>query len=204
MKNFSIPKISVESIRIWIASMDRKVLIQNATAVGAFLVFLLFFFFPILIHNKKMVVEVNNLRTKLAVANVKIIRIPEMTKQKKLFGERIKKIRGEFFNAEEADKLIEVISTVAAESGVKINATRPSAKILEVPPPFVKTYVPISYEVVVEGAYHNLGSFVNRLEHYSKNLAVHDLQITPGSDLTSKTQQSTLVITAFIKRSQTP
>ena len=183
--------------------MDRKTLIQNATIGGAFLIFLLFFFFPILIHNKKVAVEVGNLRTKVSVANVKIARIPEMTKQKQLFGERIKQIREQFFSAAEADKLIEAISTIAADSGVKINATRPSVKILEVPAPFAQTYVPISYEVVIEGSYHNLGAFVNRLEHYAKNFAVHDFQITAGNEPTSKIQQSTLVITAFIKRPQT-
>lgn len=202
MKKFDIPKISVEDVKLWIASIDRKTLIQNATVVGAFFVFILLFFFPLLIQNKRLAGEASGLKMKVNQANVKIGRIPEMTKQKKLFGERTKKIREQFFAADEADKLIEVISTIATESGVKINATRPATKLLEIPGPFSKTYVPINYEFAVEGSYHNVGAFVNSLENYAKNLAVHDLQITAG-DKTMKTQQSTLVITAFLKRPQT-
>ena len=202
MKKLTIPKISVESVRLWINSIERKTLIQNATIGGAFLFFVLFLFFPMLIHNKKVAGEAANLKTKVTQANFKIARIPEMMKQKKLFGERIKKIREQFFAADEADKLIEITSTIAAESGVKIDATRPAVKILEVPTPFTQTYVPISYEFAVEGAYHNLGTFVNSLEQYSKNFAVHELKITAGDNL-SRTQQSILIITAFIKRAQT-
>ena len=202
MKKFDIPKISVEDIKLWIASIDRKTLIQNASVAGAFFVFILLFFFPLLIQNKRLAMEVNGLRTKVSQANVKIARIPEMTKQKKLFGERTKKIREQFFVVDEADKLIEVISTIAAEFGVKISATRPAAKLLEIPAPFSKTYVPISYEFAVEGSYHNVGAFVNSLENYAKNFAVHDLQIAAG-DKTMKTQQSAMVITAFLKRPQT-
>ena len=202
MKRLDIPKFSVQDLKLWIASIDRKTLIQNATVVGAFFAFVLLFFFPLLIQNKRLAAEVNGLKTKVSQANVKIGRIPEMTKQKKLFGERTKKIREQFFATDEADKLIEVISTIAGDSGVKINATRPATKLLEIPMPFSKTYVPISYEFAVEGSYHNVGAFVNSLENYAKNLAVHDLQIAAG-DKTMKTQQSTLVITAFLKRPQT-
>ena len=201
MKKIAIPKISPESIKLWIASVDRKTLIQNATAGGAFLVFVLFFLCPMIIHNKKVAGEVVHLKTNVSQAKFKIARIPEMRRQKELFGERIKKIRGQFFEADQADKLIEVISTIAAESGVKINATRPATKALEVPAPFSQAYVSISYEFAVEGSYHNLGTFVDSLERYKKNFAVHELGITAG-DNTSRTQQSILIITAFVKRAQ--
>jgi len=189
---------------MWIRSVDRKTLIQNATIAGAFLIFVLIFFFPILMENKRLSREVGGLRSKVSQAKTKIAKIPEMTKQKKLFGERTKKIREQFFTANEADKLIEVISTIATEAGVKIDATRPATKLIEIPAPFSKTYMPFSYEFTVEGSYHNLGSFINNLERYAKNFAVHDMEITVSGDKTLKSQQSTLQITAFMKRPQTP
>ncbi len=203
MAKITIPKISLEDIKIWFRSIDRKTLIQTATIAGAFLVFVLVFFFPILIENKRLVGEVKVLQAKVSQATVKILKIPEMTKQKKLFGERTKKIREQFFAADEADKLIEIISTIAADAGVKISATRPAAKLIEIPAPFSKTYMPFSYEFAVEGSYHNLGTFINSLEHYAKNFAVHDTEIVAPGDKTLKIQQSTLVITAFLKRPQT-
>ena len=72
-------------------------------------------------------------------------------------------------------------------------------KSLEFPVPFSAMYVAISYELAVEGPYHNLGTFINRLEHYSKNLSVHALEIT-GGEKVATTHQATLVLTAFLKR----
>ena len=104
MKKPTLPKISVSDLKLWLSSVDRRTLIQNVTAIGAFLVFILFFLLPILIHNKKVGGEVNQLKNKITQANVKIARIPEMTKQKELFGERIKQIREQFFEAQETDR----------------------------------------------------------------------------------------------------
>src|SRR3989338_3748612 len=137
MKKVSVPKlnISVKDIKAWLESIDRKTLIQNATIVSAFLVFILFFFLPIFFYNRKISEDVKLLREKVNQASTKIAKIPEMTKQKEMFGEQIKQVREQFFEIEEADRLIEIVSTIAANSGVRINASRPSVKSLEFPAP---------------------------------------------------------------------
>lgn len=206
MNKISLPKISleklkIENIRLWLLSIDRKILIQNTIAVGGFLIFVLFFFLPILIHNKTVTQEVNRLRERIAQANVKITRIPEMTRQKELFGVRIKKIRAHFFETKEGDQLIEIISMTANESGTKINASRPSSRPLVLPSPFDQKYVPLSYELIVEGSYHSLGTFINKLESYSKHFAVHEVQIVGGGK-DSSAHQCTLLLTAFVEQPQ--
>ena len=204
MTKFTLPKISlqklsIENLKLWIASIDRKTLIQNLTIGGAFLGFLIFFFFPILIQNKRLSGEVGRLKERVRVAAVKIARIPEMTRQKELFGVRIKQIREQFFEAKESDQLIEIISTIASEAGVKISASRPASRNLELPSPFAEKYIALSYDLVMEGPYHNMGTFINKLERYPKHFAVHELEMA-GGEKTSNTLQSTLVLTAFIKR----
>lgn len=199
MKKFTFPKLSIEQLKTWIVLADQKTLIQNAIAAGSFLIFIFLFFLPILMHNKKLLSEVNALRNKINQASFKITRIPEMTRQKELFGARTKRIREQFFEVKETDKLIEIMSTLAAQTGLTISASRPASRTLELPPAFALMYLPVSYELVVEGSYHNLGTFINSLERYSKNFAVHDLQITTG-EKNPNTQQCTMVLTAFMKR----
>src|SRR3989338_4817559 len=120
MKNFTIPKISVESIKFTIQSMDRKILIRTGIISGIYLAFLIVFLLPIYIYNHNTGSEVKRLKDKVAQANIKIVKIPVMIKQRDQFGVRIKKIREEFFEPQETDKLIEIISNFAGETGAKI------------------------------------------------------------------------------------
>lgn len=203
MKKIEMPKISLSDLKAQLGSMDRKTLIQNAIMVGAFLVFVICFLLPIFIYNRKMSADVEQLRNKVDQATRKIARIPEMMRQKELFGVKIKQTREQFFEAEESERLIEIVSTVAADSGVRISASRPSAKALELPVPFSMMYLTLSYELAVEGSYHNLGLFINRLERYSKNLSVHNLEIRAG-DQVPPIHQATLTLTAFLKRPKIP
>lgn len=204
MKKLTLPKISLEkltlaNLKLWIASIDRKILIQNLTIGGAFLAFIIFFFFPLLIQNKRLSGEVNRLKETVRISTVKIGRIPEMAKQKEQFGARTKIIRAQFFETKESDQLIEIISIIASEAGVKISASRPAARNLELPKPFNESYVALSYDLVMEGQYHNMGAFVNKLERYPKHFAIHELQMV-GSEKSLSVPQCTLVLTAFIKR----
>ncbi|MBI4394776.1 MAG: type 4a pilus biogenesis protein PilO [Candidatus Omnitrophica bacterium] len=199
LKKIAIPNFSLKGLKTKIESIDRKVLIQNLIMVGGFLIFIFFFFLPLFLYNQKMARDLNLLKDKVVRATAKIARIPEMTRQKEMFGTKIKKTREQFFELEEADHLIEIVSNIAADSGVRISASRPAAKSLELPPPFSIMYATLSYELAVEGPYHNLGTFINRLERGSKNISVHTLEITAG-DRVPTIHQSTLVLTAFLKR----
>lgn len=203
MKNAKIPSITSNNLKLWFQSINQKILIRNSTVAGAMLFFVLFIFLPLFFQTKRLSTEVKNVKQKISQANVKIAKIPEMTKQKELFGTRIKKLRGEFFEPNETDKLIEIISTAANDSGVKINASRPSAKILELQSPFDKQYIPVSYELIIEGPYHAIGKFINTFESYPKSFAVHDLQIIEQSEGTGGQRQGVLTLTAFIKHPTT-
>ena len=201
MKKIEIPKVSMTDIKIWLDSVDRKTLIQNATFVGAFLAFVILFLIPMVLYNGKITSQVSSLKSNVTQTNVKIMRIPEMSKQKELFGTRTKKIRSQFFKSEEADKLFGIISNLAGESGVKISASRPAQRLLALPEPFSRNYTTVSYELILEGGYHQVGSFVNRLEEYEKNFSVHELQIT-GADKNVNTQEATLVVVAFLEQAK--
>ena len=199
LRKFSVEKLKIENIKAWISTLDRKTVVQNVTIASAFLAFLIFFFLPVLMYNKKISSDARKLKDKVGQGTVKIIRIPEMTRQKELFGARIKKVREQFFDVKESDQLIEIISTLAGEAAIQISASRPSVRTLEIPKPFGEKYMALSYDLVVEGPYHNLGMFINKLEHFGKHFAVHELSIV-GGDTGTVNHQCTLVLTAFVKR----
>lgn len=194
----NLSKLTFAEVKLWLESIDRKTLIQNGLLGGALFVFVFFLFLPLSFQAKKLSREANQLKQKINQANVKIIKIPEMIKQKDLFGARIQKIRQQFFEPQETDLLIEIMSKAAADSGVKISASRPSAKSLELPSPFDKKYIPVSYELVVEGSYHGIGKFINLFEQFPSSFAVHSLQIVESTEKTGF-RQAELTLTAFIK-----
>ena len=126
-----------------------------------------------------------------------------MIRFKEGYGKRIEKIRGQFFEVDEMDRIFEVITKMAADSGVKINASRPVDRALEVPAAFSAKYAQLSYELVVEAGYHHLAEFINSAEASPKNFVIQELQIMKG-EKTSNAQQATIVLTAFIKSQKTP
>ena len=119
-----IPKISELQMQLkaWLAG-DRKTLIQNGIIAAAFLGFIFFFFLPVWSHNQKTAAQVKDLKERIQSADVKIARIPEMNRQKEMYGARTKETREQFFDAKDTEKLIEIISTTAASAGVKISVS---------------------------------------------------------------------------------
>ena len=181
------------------ATIDRKTLIQNAIIGSALAIFIFFFFLPLVMKNKKSIDETHMLEMMIRQAKTKIARIPEMKNQKKLYGARIDRVREQFFEAEEVDQLIQIISATAGETGVQITASRPASRELDLGAPFAQMYLAVSYELTIEGSYHHIGTFINRLERYPKNFAIHELRITSGEKM-PVVPQCTLILTAFLKR----
>ena len=182
--------------------IDRKMLIQIGVIFGVFIIFIFAFFLPILMQNRHSSKVVRELRMMIQGANIRIARVPEMRKQKEKYGARVKQMRGQFFDPQEIDQIIKVISASAIQNGVRITSSKPSTKTIEFPPPFNQTYVPASYELTVEGSYHSLGYFINNLELYEKSFGISDIHIQKN-DPTPGIHQCNLILTAFLKRSKT-
>jgi Tfp pilus assembly protein PilO len=184
-----------------IEGLDRKVLIQIAVIIVTLVVFIAAFFLPVLMQNKKSIREVKKLKMMIQGAKIKVGRLPEMKKQKEMFGARLKEGRLKFFEPEEVDQIIKVISQTASEANIRISASKPSDKAIELTPPFGQLYVAASYELSIEGTYDSIALFINGLERYQKTFLVSDLRISKGQ--TNKMEhQCGLVISAFLKRSK--
>lgn len=172
------PAQLLEQAKAWLAGIDRKTLIQNGIAGGAFLIFVVLFLLPLLARNKAAADEVNQLKSKITNANAVIGRLPDMRKQKEIFGVRMERVRSGFFKAEEVKQLIQIISKIAGDSRVRITASQPGREETPLPTPFDQVYRPVTYELNVEGGYHDLGLFLYRLEHFAKNFEVREFKMT--------------------------
>jgi Tfp pilus assembly protein PilO len=194
-----LKQIDVDTIKGWIASIDRRAVIQYGIMGIAFLIFLFFFFIPILAENQKMLGKKKALERRVRSASAKIARVPEMKKQKELYGVRIQEMRDQFFEPEETDQLIEIISLTASDAGVRITASKPTKKELELPAPFGQMYIAVSYDLTIEGMFHQIGAFINGLEEYSQNFAIYQIQVyrdkTKGQGL-----KCSFMLTAFMKQ----
>ena len=191
--------VYVKQFKVWIGSFDRKVLIQHGIITGAFLIFIVFFFLPILKDNKETRDNARRLDSQINAARMVIAKIPELKRRKEVFGERIEKIRNQFFKTEEEDQLIEIISKTATEAGVEIRAVQPFSQELNLAEPFAQYYKASSYELVLEGGYHNVGTFLNLIEENEKNFAVHNFKLVQDKE-SPFVHKSITIATAFIER----
>ena len=179
-------------------ALDKRVLIQNGIIAAAVLIFIFLFFIPILAQNQKTIKEVNYLTLMLQGAKAKIALIPKMRKEKEELTARANEVREQFFKTEEIDQLISIISTVLVNANIKITASRPGAPSKTLPTPFDKFYTAATYELALEGSYHDLGKAINELERYPKNFTIDGLTIL-GSDKGGSENKENLILTAFIK-----
>src|SRR3989338_7325667 len=158
MIKFKREHFNIQNIVGWLWNLDRRLLIQGGIIAFSILLFIFGFFFPILIYNRKATLQVKQLQMMIQGAKKRITHIPEMKKQKEIYGARLKQAREQFFEPQEVDQIIQVISTTASRTGVRITASRPSNKALELPVPFNQLYIAATYELTIEGSYHKIGS----------------------------------------------
>jgi Tfp pilus assembly protein PilO len=198
MAQLKIEQPQVAAFIEWAKKLDRKTLIQNGIICITFFSFIFFFFLPV--HSKRNGLKGENLQlaNQVRQASGKISQIPRLKEQKDMYGTRIEKMRKKFFEPEEKDQMIEVISTIATELSVQIIASRPSDQEFEMPAEYGQMYGTISYDLTVEATYHNLGTFINELEVFERHFGVYHL-IVSKSRANPLLVQAQLTLVAFFK-----
>ena len=192
-------QISIKKVREWLAKLDRRMLIQNSI-FGAILLIIVFVgVVPVFITNQKMIGEVRELQSHVRDATVRISKIPAMKKEKEFLSKRAEIVRQKFFKMGEIDQLIEIISSTAQKAGIRITASRPSNLELKLEAPFDKLYTAVSYDLSIEGSYHQIGWFFNGLERYGKSFIIPNFYLK-GKDARSGILQSNFVLAALIER----
>ena len=82
----------------------------------------------------------------------------------------------------ESSLLLGVISKMAEESKASVIASKPTEYAEKFPLPFNDQYEGNSYDFSLEGGYHDLGTFISKIESNDKLLRVQSFSIRPQED----------------------
>lgn len=177
---------------------DKKQVIQLAVIAGGLLVLIFFVFLPLFLKIQPMRREAGDLSQQITVAKNKIKKIGELKQQLDLYSKEIDAVEKRFLRIRDLDELLGDLSKLAADSEVVLVGSRPlSEKKQVLPEPFNKKYLSVSYELTLEGSYHQFGKFVNDIEQSERLLSIRDLSIRPATSKQSEKLQCIVQVDAF-------
>jgi len=102
-----------------------------------------------------------------------------------------------FPSQHEIPKLLESLSSIAAESGVRIIGIRPIAQKTKDLEKKAKAYQEIPIEIIARSGYHQLGRFLQKLETGDRFIIVKGIEIA-ANGLNIKKHNVKLVVSTFI------
>ncbi len=157
-------------------ALGRKEMIAIA---GVFI--LLVFLFSFLIISqvnslKKISGQLTEERTKLAEARSLIDNRQRYEKEIKLLERRIEFYEDKLPERKEVPQLFRELDKVAAESQIKF------VSVEEKPPEERKHYRRFQWNLQMEGGYHELGRFINKLENLDRFIEVSNIQISSNPE----------------------
>lgn len=129
----------------------------------------------------------------IAVIESQIVRLQTLKRNEKMwlqnkedYTKYIKEVKARLFSPGEASLLLGRIAKLADESKVSIISSSPRDGKVEFPKPFDDSFKADLYDFTVEGGYHEMAHFINRIESYPQILRVELFQLSPNEDVPGK------------------
>lgn len=169
---------------------EKQVLILTAAALAVVILAggaaIWWFQFNVLAEKNRALDE---LRQKVADANAKVKKIPQIRKEVEEIESKVKKLQETIPNLdrEEYDRFANKLDEIRRNAGVFIPSARwvvPSARGAAVPGRAVATPATmhkVQYDLQVRGTFYQLLRYVNLLEEEKRFINVESFSITPGS-----------------------
>jgi Tfp pilus assembly protein PilO len=126
--------------------------------------------------------QIKNVKAKIQTLETLRLKKSEWIHHKTDFGRYVQGVKQKLYISGESSLLLGEISKLAKESAISIIASRPQDAPVKFPVPYHQRYEARYYDFVVEGGYHELGTFTSRIESYPKLLRIQKFQITPRDD----------------------
>ncbi len=133
---------------------------------------------PALGELMELVPKVSSLRRELAAAKNLINSRPVVENHKNELDQKIKEFERIFPREREIPKLLEKLSKVAGESGVKIIGIKPIGSSGYDQKEVEDIYQAIPIEIIASSGYHELGKFLQKLETGYRFFMIKDLEIS--------------------------
>ena len=147
--------------------------------IGAAIFALLYFFILSPAWFKRPEVHQKILATETQIVGVKnaMRKRPEWIREQETFQKFIKDSKERIYAPGESSLLLGMISKLAEESKVTVVASKPKMFDGKLPVPFDKEYEANAYDFTLEGGYHEIGSFISKIESNPKLLRVQSFTV---------------------------
>lgn len=166
-------------------ALNKRQKIQIGVAAVGVAILIPFVVWPAWVTRFQIGAEVRGLEIGISSAQTQISLEPALIKAQQEFDAFIRQTRSRLLSEEEAQGITGILTNIAERSKASLLSSQPEKDLPKVPPPFDASYIPISYQLVVEGGYHALAAFISEVENYEKLFRVDEFFLmareeTPG------------------------
>lgn len=187
--------------KMWQA--DRKLVIQYVIVGGGTITLVLAIIIPLAFKVLSMKTKLRELDVQVQSAKARAGKIPELKKLLEQYQKEIETAEKRFFNIKALDQLIGTLSKMAADAQVLMVGSRPlTDRPQQFPDPYNKKYLTASYELVLEGGYHQIGKLIASIEQGEYLLSVREIAIRPSSGRQADKLQCVLQVDAHVRAPQ--
>ncbi len=186
---------TARDIVAFIQSFDMRTRILAATGLAFMIIFTVFIALPAWVDRPAIIEKIKTIQLQ-RMSYQNLVRIkPQMIEERKRAAEYIQRAKDRLYSSQEASLLLGAISRLAKETRVTILSSKPKELENVFPAPFNDQYQAFIYDFTVEGAYHDIGRFVSKIESNPKLLRIQRIRILP-KDATSNIQTADLELSA--------
>jgi type IV pilus assembly protein PilO len=136
------------------------------------------------------------LRTEIAKGQAVARRLPEFRSQVADLEERLARLKAILPEEKDAAEILRRIQTLAVQSSLEVKRFKPAATVTK------ELHAEVPYTVEIEGGYHNLGLFFDRVSKLPRLINISEISVKgkdkqePGSTITAEFIATTYVLLA--------
>jgi len=194
-------KLSLDALATFIEKVEKlstlqRVLIYSGTflvLIGAIVYFL---YLPKWDMKTELQEEFDNLDSQLMIARKNAAKLPKLRAQMKLEERRFAEASKALPERREMPTLLNIISQSGGESGLEFQLFEPGAEVNK------QFYTEIPLLLRLEGGYHNVAEFFDRVAALPRIVTIKDIAITPGKQEDKLSTSCSAVTYKFIEQAE--
>ena len=187
---------------MYISAEQRKFLIIVVSVIILLILDITFILSPLINMTFDLSSQVSSVKKNIANLNQQISKVDDTKKKLALLKDDYLIYGNKFPKAEEIPRLLETLSTIAAKSEINIVAIRPQSKASKKHKGKIAIlFQEMPIQIIAQGGYHQIGSFINRLETLDRFLKVDDISLVQ-SGATGKMLRVTLLVSTYISKGE--
>jgi type IV pilus assembly protein PilO len=167
-----------------------------ALSVAALVAFFYFYVKPTQAEMAVRQGQLDGLRMEIAKGQMVARRLPEFRSQVADLETRLAQLKAVLPEEKDAAEILRRIQTLAVQSSLEVKRFKPA------PPVTKQLHAEVPYTVEIEGGYHNLGLFFDRVSKFPRLINISDISIRgkdkqePNSTITAEFVATTFVLLA--------